>query len=239
MAITDLTNTTWNIPAGWTASAGYGQFNVTNIMYETGGIGKIFYIGYEFNPVEGSISGKANIAGNNVYGTVSNTNGFSLKITGGADATNTKLISWLQENGTLVTSKAPNYTALDDALDRLAVAIAERTGAELPLTLEEMLEAAKEIGSAALISFTISGTTYQAEEGMTWQQWVNSDYNTNNKYRRGGGMSMYVEETAKRNYYIYDTTTNNCVLLEDIIEANGVYNTKYVDPVGGIKLIWQ
>lgn len=113
------------------------------------------------------------------------------------------------------------------------MAIAERTGAELPLTLEEMLAAAKEIGQAELISFTISGTSYQAEEGMTWEQWVNTDYNTNNKYSRGGGMPMYIEETANMNYYVYDTTTNNCVLLEDAIEANGVYNTKYVDAVGG------
>lgn len=28
------------------------------------------------------------------------------------------------------------------------------------------------------ITFTIDGTTYQAEDGMTWEQWVNSDYNT-------------------------------------------------------------
>lgn len=114
-------------------------------------------------------------------------------------------------------------------MDKMAYYIAERCGVEPPLTIEEMIEAL----SVSLISFTIDGTTYQAKEGMTWVEWVNSDYNTNNKYRRGGGMSMYVEETAKRNYYIYDTTTNNCVLLEDIIEVNGVYNTKYVDPVGG------
>lgn len=29
-----------------------------------------------------------------------------------------------------------------------------------------------------LISFTIAGTSYQAEDGMTWAQWVDSDYNT-------------------------------------------------------------
>lgn len=29
-----------------------------------------------------------------------------------------------------------------------------------------------------LISFTIAGTSYQAEEGMTWRQWVESSYNT-------------------------------------------------------------
>lgn len=29
-----------------------------------------------------------------------------------------------------------------------------------------------------LISFTIGGTSYQAEEGMTWAEWVESNYNT-------------------------------------------------------------
>lgn len=31
-----------------------------------------------------------------------------------------------------------------------------------------------------LISFTFDGTTYQAEEGMTWAEWIESDYNTIN-----------------------------------------------------------
>ena len=31
---------------------------------------------------------------------------------------------------------------------------------------------------ANLITFTIDGTEYQAEEGMTWADWVDSDYNT-------------------------------------------------------------
>lgn len=35
----------------------------------------------------------------------------------------------------------------------------------------------KEAGPS-LISFTIAGTSYQAEEGMTWGEWVNSAYNT-------------------------------------------------------------
>lgn len=29
-----------------------------------------------------------------------------------------------------------------------------------------------------LITFTIDGTTYQAIDGMTWEQWINSKYNT-------------------------------------------------------------
>ena len=30
-----------------------------------------------------------------------------------------------------------------------------------------------------MISFTIDGVIYQAEEGMTWEEWINSDYNDN------------------------------------------------------------
>ena len=33
-------------------------------------------------------------------------------------------------------------------------------------------------GSAVLINFTINGVSYQAEEDMTWDSWVNSSYNT-------------------------------------------------------------
>ena len=30
------------------------------------------------------------------------------------------------------------------------------------------------------ITFTIAGTSYEADEGMTWREWVNSDYNVDN-----------------------------------------------------------
>ena len=33
-----------------------------------------------------------------------------------------------------------------------------------------------------IISFTINGTSFQAEEGMTWNQWCSSDYNTGGYY---------------------------------------------------------
>lgn len=34
------------------------------------------------------------------------------------------------------------------------------------------------IGQRRVITFTIAGTTYSADEGMTWGEWVESDYNT-------------------------------------------------------------
>ena len=36
------------------------------------------------------------------------------------------------------------------------------------------------LAKKSLINFTIDGTSYQAEEGMTWEQWVNSKYNIGN-----------------------------------------------------------
>lgn len=49
---------------------------------------------------------------------------------------------------------------------------------------------------AKLITFTINGTSYTAEDGMTWTEWVNSDYNTSgfvidgDYIRSSGGFSV-------------------------------------------------
>ena len=39
-----------------------------------------------------------------------------------------------------------------------------------------------------LITFTIDGTTYQAIDGMTWEEWVNSEYNTRSFLLSGEGV---------------------------------------------------
>lgn len=36
-----------------------------------------------------------------------------------------------------------------------------------------------------IINFTIEGISYQAEEGMTWLDWINSKYNTDGYYQEG------------------------------------------------------
>ena len=42
--------------------------------------------------------------------------------------------------------------------------------------------------SATLISFKIGSKSYQAEEGMTWAEWVESSYNTDGYYIDGGSL---------------------------------------------------
>ena len=78
---------------------------------------------------------------------------------------------------------------------------------------------------AVIISFTIDGTSYQAEEGMTWAQWVNSDYNTAtpkyyiNDYGdvvRGSGGGGGASVTT-------DSAHNNSVSSTDIITATAYY----------------
>lgn len=43
---------------------------------------------------------------------------------------------------------------------------------------------------AELISFTIYGTEYQAESGMTWSEWVESEYNTGEWYETDGNIAQ-------------------------------------------------
>ena len=74
-----------------------------------------------------------------------------------------------------------------------------------------------------LIKFTIDGTSYQAEDGMTWYEWCNSNYNTSTwvctsstQTRIGKGEDYLALESG------YKTTA--CV-ASDVIIANHAYGT--------------
>ena len=73
----------------------------------------------------------------------------------------------------------------------------------------------------ALISFTIDGTSYQAEEGMTCLEWVNSDYNTGGYTCSGSGGAIF----AEGNMHVKDATSNTSLLGRNIFEDGGVYVT--------------
>ena len=69
-----------------------------------------------------------------------------------------------------------------------------------------------------LITFTIDGTTYQAMNGMTWGEWVNSEYNT-------GGFSILNSYVVKDNYMIQER--NNFIKETYIIDSSkGYYISK-------------
>lgn len=77
--------------------------------------------------------------------------------------------------------------------------------------------------AVTLINFTIAGTAYQAESGMTWEQWCNSSYNTGGYYVNylgniavgaGGGGGATVTT---------DSAHNNSVTSTDVITAAAYY----------------
>lgn len=76
-----------------------------------------------------------------------------------------------------VTPNALPNEGRDDRIDRV-----DNTGGfliEMPIDVVYKKEIKT---SVSLITFTIKGVEYQAEEGMTWRDWCTSDYNTASFY---------------------------------------------------------
>jgi hypothetical protein len=69
----------------------------------------------------------------------------------------------------------------------------------------------------SLITFTVEGTPYQAEEGMTWIDWVNSEYNTGQFVIQGS----YIRLNDK---LVFDANRVMLINNTSIIESNGEYN---------------
>lgn len=74
------------------------------------------------------------------------------------------------------------------------------------------------INGTNLISFTIDGTSYKAEEGMTWAEWVASDYNT-------GGFGDSGVSISASNGYEVGHSINDSIKSTDVIEAGANYIT--------------
>lgn len=112
--LTDLTGTTWKVPSGWSAAAGYGVYQLDGSFARTGAsdfsTDKLYRIciGYNYysttNPIltENQIAVHYNKTSSSYGSTVcTNTYDLTLTITGGTDATNANLIAWLEANGEL------------------------------------------------------------------------------------------------------------------------------------------
>ena len=185
---TDLNGTTWNIPIGFTATSGYGIFDVNfdGVVQGNELDSTQLAIGYDYN-FDAGLSPRENIVSIlPQYGALSNLGSFTATFTGGTDATNTSLISWLKANGELTSHQMPTPT---------------------------------------LITFTIDGTTYQAEDGMTWEQWIDSAYNTDGMSDQGGSIySSSSKPIFEKSGCTYgDLDSQYMVIPSDVIVANHAY----------------
>lgn len=101
---------------------------------------------------------------------------------------------------------------------------------DLSAEIQDGLVLHVDIPTAVEISFTIGGTTYYAEEGMTWGEWVESEYNT---YTDAYGSVIGISpEGEARNYNIQDgffgvwvcSPSHKFQKEYDTIEANTEYH---------------
>lgn len=76
--------------------------------------------------------------------------------------------------------------------------------------------------TGTLISFTIYGTEYQAEEGMTWEQWCDSSYNTDGYYVNWA------------NGYIYNSSGDKIIYGENFTNFVMPYDYTVSSEVGGM-----
>ena len=76
---------------------------------------------------------------------------------------------------------------------------------------------AYEVGFTKLITFTIDGTAYQAEDGMTWAEWLDSSYNISGFYDSYGFVMKYGGTVVKLG------TTNQMINME--IVGGAAYET--------------
>ena len=97
----------------------------------------------------------------------------------------------------------------------------------------------------ALISFTIDGTSYQAEQGMTWNDWVRSEYN-NSEFcilsSPDDGETMiarYPFEDGE--YYVLneDRDAWSGIPISNTIASNGGYYTDLRQPSAFYELVYS
>jgi hypothetical protein len=89
--------------------------------------------------------------------------------------------------------------------------------------IEWLLDNATKV-EQTLISFTIGSNAYYAEDGMTWSEWINSDYNTINA-------NLDNASYVKAPYYLSLESCYYATGAETIVQ-NGNYNLEVDGPYG-------
>lgn len=192
--ITDLTNTTWFVPSGWEVPASYGKFQIDFIIREYRDAGGSSYNEY---------TGTYNYIGFGYSGY-------------DADPDNMSDIG-----NSAFTDPSPN--CINTGMHYMAT-IYNNTSFEIDITggrdttNTTLIEWLQENGKQ-LITFTISGTTYQAENGMTWAEWCDSSYNTLGLVNAGNEINNDGSTSYKNLKYTNTTIVNP----SDIIIVNYAY----------------
>ena len=96
-------------------------------------------------------------------------------------------------------TEVSNHSLAIDAYEQVVVTITyasdgDRADGPFDVTFGdvELEYSSADAASDGLITFTVNGTSYKAEPGMTWAEWTESSYNTDNFYIETSGVCTYL-----------------------------------------------
>ena len=120
-------------------------------------------------------------------------------------------------------TEVSNHSLAIDAYEQVVVTITyasngDRADGPFDVTFGDVELEYSSADSDGLISFTIGGTEYKAEAGMTWAEWVASSYNTDSAYMSSGDL-------CSGTMYVIVTKEGTSVTSTDVIENEGSYYT--------------
>lgn len=124
-----------------------------------------------------------------------------------------------------------NLQTIKDSTDAIKQAIIDKGGTisgDITTWADAILNIPTTPAGPVLISFIISGSTFGATQGMTWGEWIDSDYNPG-MYQLGGyeptpsGIAYRIEHMA--GYLVYHSSGMLVYSNEEIV-ADAVYSQK-------------
>lgn len=74
------------------------------------------------------------------------------------------------------------YETGDTDYDKVDNDVIDTEDAGKNVTMQVFVTGTEVLEIPTIIEFSIEGTTYYAEEGMNWEEWVDSEYNTGGYY---------------------------------------------------------
>lgn len=95
---------------------------------------------------------------------------------------------------------------------RAVIALEEANG-DIDEALDRIITIQNEL--LGIITFTIDGTEYNADKGMTWSEWCDSDYNTIDAYHNKGVGYIYAGALGTYGSYICAENTTEAMVRGD------------------------
>lgn len=150
-------------------------------------------------------------------------------ITGSTSYSNTTLVKahtrGSQNSGTSISSYLPvEFTGMTTDPHRITIVYRKdgsvNSGTDRGYVL---IPKQQSLAQTNIITFTIIGTMYRAEKGMTWEEWVNSEYNIGNRFYINSDNKVNERNTGYDYIYYHDGKNYNGVNKTDIIIEGGYY----------------